>query len=103
MPKGKGTYGTTKGRPPAKPVKKPKKNKQMWSIILATMLSNSEPQVPIIVSSYNSLDNCRYELLRIGKLKGYSLVTSPLVGYSVVKVESNKTSTAFCVKNMQSI
>ena len=29
------------------------------------MLSNSEPQVPIIVSSYNSLDNCRYELLRI--------------------------------------
>ena len=30
MPQGKGTYGTTKGRPPAKPVKKPKK-KQMWS------------------------------------------------------------------------
>ena len=75
----------------------------MWSIILATMLSNSEPQVPIIVSSYNSLDNCRYELLRIGKMRGYSLVTSPMVGYSVVKVESNKTSTAFCVKNMQSI
>jgi len=24
MPKGKGTYGTTKGRPPKKPVKKPK-------------------------------------------------------------------------------
>jgi len=27
MPQGKGTYGTTKGRPPAKPTKKPKKNK----------------------------------------------------------------------------
>ena len=26
MPKGKGTYGSTKGRPPKKPVKK-----QMWS------------------------------------------------------------------------
>jgi len=25
MPKGKGTYGTKKGRPPAKPTKKPKK------------------------------------------------------------------------------
>ena len=30
MPQGKGTYGTTKGRPPSKPTKKPKK-KQMWS------------------------------------------------------------------------
>jgi len=25
MPKGKGTYGTKKGRPPSKPTKKPKK------------------------------------------------------------------------------
>ena len=32
MPQGKGTYGTTKGRPPSKPVKKPKK-KQMWSTV----------------------------------------------------------------------
>ncbi len=67
------------------------------------MLSNSEPQVPIIISSYNSLDNCRYELLRIGTVRGYSLVTSPMVGYSVVKVEDKKTSTAFCARNMQSI
>ena len=75
----------------------------MFSIILATMLANAEPQVPLIVSSYSTLNNCRYELVRIGKARGYELVNNPMVGYAVVKVEDEKTTTAFCVKNMQSI
>jgi len=75
----------------------------MWSIILATMLANSEPQIPLIVSSYSTLNNCRFELIRIGKARGYELVNNPMVGYAVVRVEDKKTTTAFCVKNMQSI
>ena len=75
----------------------------MWSIILATMLANGEPQIPVIVSSYSTLNNCRFELIRIGKSRGYELVNNPIVGYAVVRVEDDKTTTAFCVKNIQSI
>ena len=75
----------------------------MWAIILATMLASGEPQVPLIMSSYSTLDNCRKELLRVGNIGGYEPVVSPMVGYSVVKVETNKTITAFCVKDMRSI
>ena len=75
----------------------------MWSIILATMLASGEPQIPLIVSSYSTLNNCRFELIRIGKAGGYELITSPMVGYAVVKVSDDKTTTAFCVKNVQSI
>ena len=67
------------------------------------MLATGEPQIPVIVSSYSNLNNCRFELIRIGKIQGYKLVTSPMVGYAVVKVEDKKTTTAFCVKNIQSI
>lgn len=75
----------------------------MWAIILATMLASGEPQVPLIMSSYSTLDNCRKELLRVGNIGGYEPVVSPMVGYSVVKVETNKTITAFCVKDMRGI
>jgi len=75
----------------------------VWSIILATMLANGEPQVPLIMSSYSTFNNCRKELLRVAKIGGYEPVLSPMVGHAVVKVEDDKTSTAFCVKNMQSI
>jgi hypothetical protein len=75
----------------------------MWSIILAIMLATGEPQIPVIVSSYSTLNNCRYELLKISKIKDYDLVVSPLVGYAVVKMEEKKSTTAFCVKNIQSI
>ena len=75
----------------------------MWAIVLATMLASGEPQVPMIVSSYSTLDNCRKELLRVGTIGGYEPVVSPMVGLSVVKVEAKKTITAFCVKNVQSI
>ena len=75
----------------------------MWAIVLATMLANGEPQVPLIMSSYSTLDNCRKELLRVGTIGGYEPVVSPMVGYSVVKIEATKTITAFCVKDMRSI
>ena len=75
----------------------------MYAIILATMLANGKPQVPLIVFSYNTLNDCRVELVRVGRVKGYTLVNIPLVGYSMVKVEDTKTTTAFCVKNMVSI
>jgi|TARA_R110000744_G_scaffold323800_1_gene429675 hypothetical protein len=75
----------------------------MYAIILATMLANGKPQVPLIVFSYSTLNDCRVELVRVGRVKGYTLVNIPLVGYSMVKVEDTKTTTAFCVKNMVSI
>jgi|TARA_R110000796_G_scaffold161975_1_gene278749 hypothetical protein len=75
----------------------------MYSIILATMLATGEPSIPLIVSSYSTLNNCRFELIRIGKSRGYELVNNPIVGYAVVRVEDDKTTTAFCVKNIQSI
>jgi hypothetical protein len=75
----------------------------MWAIVLATMLASGEPQVPLIMSSYSTFNNCRQELIRVGKIGGYEPVVSPMVGYSVVKVEANKTITAFCVKDMRSI
>jgi len=56
-----------------------------------------------MVSSYSTFDDCRLELLRVSAIGGYELVVSPMVGYSVVKVEANKTTTVFCIKNMQSI
>lgn len=75
----------------------------MWSIVLATMLASGQPQVPLIMSSYRTFNMCRLELLRVGKVGGYEPVISPIVGYAVVKVGKDKTITAFCVKNMQSI
>jgi hypothetical protein len=55
------------------------------------------------MSSYSTFNNCRKELLRVGEIGGYEPVVSPMVGYSVVKVEANKTITAFCVKDMRGI
>tara|TARA_R110002126_G_scaffold41502_3_gene120589 strand:- start:1282 stop:1509 length:228 start_codon:yes stop_codon:yes gene_type:complete len=75
----------------------------MWAIVLATMLASGEPQVPTIMSSHRTFDGCRKELLRVGTIGGYEPVASPMVGYSVVKIEATKTITAFCVKDMRSI
>ena len=75
----------------------------MYAIILATMLDNGQPQVPVIIFNYSTLNSCRVELVRIGTARGYEFVNSPTVGYAVVKVEDTKTTTAFCVKNMVSI
>ena len=75
----------------------------MWAIVLATMLASGEPQVPMVMSSYSTLDACRKELLRVGTIGGYEPVVSPMVGYAVVKIEATKTITAFCVKDMRSI
>ena len=75
----------------------------MWAIVLATMLASGEPQVPLIMSSYSTFDNCRKELIRVGKIGGYEPVVSLMVGYSVVKVEAEKTTTVFCVKDMRGI
>ncbi len=75
----------------------------MYSIVLATMLATGQPQIPLLVSSYSTINNCRSELVRIGEIRGYTPVTSPIVGYAVVRVEAGKTTTAFCIKNIQSI
>ena len=75
----------------------------MWAIVLATMLASGEPSIPLIMSSYSTFDNCRKELLRVGRIGGYEPVVSPMVGYSVVKVKADKTITAFCVKDMRGI
>ena len=67
------------------------------------MLATGQPQIPLLVSSYKTFDGCRKELIRVGNIGGYEPVVSPMVGYAVVKVEDDKTITAFCIKNIQSI
>ena len=76
----------------------------MYFIVVAMMLSGSEPpKIPIIVSSYSTLKECRLSLLEIAKLHGYERVVHPILSYSVVKISPTKSITAFCVKNIQSI
>ena len=70
----------------------------MWAIVVATMLSaNVETTVPQLVSTYDSLRECRMELLEIAKVLEYTPVVSPLLGYVVKKEKEGKTSAAFCV------
>ena len=76
----------------------------MWAIVVATMLSaNVETTVPKLVSTYDSLKECRMELLEIAKVLEYTPVVSPLLGYAVKKEKEDKTSAAFCVHNIVSI
>ena len=76
----------------------------MYSIILATMLSaNAEATVPKLVSTYDSLRECRLELLEVAKVLEYERVVSPLLGYSVSKEKDGKTTIAFCVHSTVSI
>ena len=75
----------------------------MYAIILAVMLASGQPQVPTIMSSYKTLDDCMKELVRVAKIGGYEPVVSPMVGYAVVKLGAEKTITAFCAKSMISI
>lgn len=75
----------------------------MWAIVLATMLATGKPTIPLIMSSYSTFDGCRKELIRVGEIGGYEPVVSFMVGYSVVKIEEDKTITAFCVKDMRGI
>jgi len=42
-------------------------------------------------------------LLEIAKLQGYERIVSPMLSYSVVKISPTKSTTAFCVKNIQTI
>ena len=70
----------------------------MWAIVVATMLSaNVETTVPKLVSTYDSLRECRMELIEIAKVLEYKPVVSPLLGYAVRKEKEGKTSAAFCV------
>ena len=70
----------------------------MWAIVVATMLSaNAEATVPKLVSTYDSLRECRMELVEIAKVLEYKPVVSPLLGYAVKKEKEGKTSAAFCV------
>ena len=68
------------------------------------MLSaNAEATVPQLVSTYDSLKECRMELLEIAKVLEYTPVVSPLLGYAVKKDKEGKTSAAFCVQVTVSI
>ena len=75
----------------------------MWAIVLATMLATGKPTIPLIMSSYSTFYECRKELIRVGEIGGYESIISPMVGYAVVKLEEDKTITAFCVKDMRGI
>ena len=77
----------------------------MWSIVIAIMLTTntSDPKVPVLVTSFSTLTECRLELVDISKLPDYELVVSPLLSYSVAKEEEDKTTMAFCVQNIESI
>ena len=76
----------------------------MYALVVATMLSvSTEPAMPVMVSSYLTLKKCRVELLVVAKELEYALVTSPLLGYAAQKETEDKTTIAFCVKNIESI
>lgn len=76
----------------------------MYALVVATMLSvSTEPAMPVMVSSYSTLKKCRVELLVVAKELEYALVTSPLLGYAAQKESEDKTTIAFCVKNIESI
>jgi hypothetical protein len=76
----------------------------MYALVVATMLSvSTEPAMPVMVSSYLTLKKCRVELLAVAKELEYALVTSPLLGYAAQKELEDKTTIAFCVKNIESI
>ena len=76
----------------------------MWSILVATMLAVTEvPAMPVIISSYPTLKQCRGELLSVAKKLDYALVVNPMLGYTAQKETEEKTIVAFCAKNLQSI
>ena len=76
----------------------------MWSILVATMLTVTEvPAMPVIISSYPTLKQCRGELLSVAKKLDYKLIVSPMLGYTAQKETEEKTTVAFCAKNLQSI
>ena len=76
----------------------------MYAVIVATMIASSQvPKIPVIVASYSTLTECRTELVKVSKLQGYELVVSPTLSYSVAKVTPEKTTTAFCVKDIRNI
>ena len=77
----------------------------MYAIVVAVMLSGSyaPPKVSVMVASYKTLKECRINLLEIAKLQGYECIISPMLSYAVVKITPTKATTAFCVKNIQTI
>ena len=76
----------------------------MYSLIIAVMFtSGTNPELPLLMESYKTLNECKLELVEISKLPEYELVVSPLLSYSVAKETEDKTTMAFCVKNMKSI
>ena len=76
----------------------------MWALVVATMITASEaPAMPVIISSYSTLKSCRSELIDVSIKLEYKLIVSPMLGYTAKKVTEEKTTVAFCAKNIQSI
>ena len=76
----------------------------MWALVVATMITASEaPAMPVIISSYSTLKSCRAELIDVSIKLEYKLIVSPMLGYTAKKVTEEKTTVAFCAKNIQSI
>ena len=72
MPKGKGTYGSTKGRPPKKPVKK-----QMWSSPLELYPVHVSSLAPtgmayVIEPQVSTRQNVeRYSVIQVSNITAY--------------------------------
>jgi len=76
----------------------------MWSILVTTILAVTEvPAMPVIIFSYPTLKQCRLELIDISKKLDYELIVNPMLGYISQKKTEEKTTVAFCAKNLQSI
>ena len=76
----------------------------MWALVVATMITASEaPAMPVIISSYSTLKSCRTELIDVSIKLEYKLIVSPMLGYTAQKKTEEKTTVAFCAKNIQSI
>jgi len=76
----------------------------MFSLVIATMLSvSSGPAMPVIVAGYTTLGKCRAELVVVAKELDYKLVTSPFLGYIAQKETEEKTTLAFCARNIESV
>ena len=71
----------------------------MWSIIIATILIDAkEPAMPVIIYSYPTLRACRLELAEIGKKLDYKFVVSPLLGYSLKRIQIYRPQLYFVYK-----
>ena len=77
----------------------------MYVLVIA-MLMIGESGVtaePNLIEEYNSLEDCRQELILISKLPNFRLGSIDLLGYAAIKETEEVKAAVFCVKNYRSI